>query len=368
MTHPALGFGLGLVLTPLLIRVLRGPALQCGFGDKPCARKQHEGVVPVIGGLAMFLVLMLATWIGQPDHFLRYDSLFGALGLMVLIGAIDDRWGLSARLRLVIQAGTALLLVYGGEPVISNLGDLLGFGELHLSFWALPFTVFAVIGMINAINMSDGLDGLAGGLALIALTWFMAVALALGAYRASLILFFMAVLLGFLACNLRHRWRRKAGVFMGDAGSMMLGLVLAWLAISLSQRPGAQLSPIVAVWILGLPLLDTVSVMVRRVAKGRSPFSPDREHLHHILLLAGYSDAQVVSRLHLAALLLGGIGVGAWWAGVPDYVLFYAFMVLFAAYYYTMLHAWRVMRLLKRHVQAPAKAATPELAEEGARD
>lgn len=368
MTYPVWGLGLGLVLTPLLIYMLKGPALRLGFGDKPGARKQHEGVVPVIGGLAMFLVLMLAIWVGQPENFLRYDSLFLALGLMVLIGAIDDRWGLSARLRLVIQAGAALLLVYGDEPVISSVGDLLGIGELQLSFWALPFTVFSVIGMINAINMSDGMDGLAGGLALIALIWFMIVALALGAYRASLILFFMAVLIGFLACNLRHRWRRKAGVFMGDAGSMMLGMVLAWLAISLSQRPGAQLSPIVAVWILGLPLLDTVSVMVRRVAKGRSPFSPDREHLHHILLLAGYSDAQVVSRLHIAALLLGGIGVGAWWAGVPDYVLFYAFMALFAAYYYTMLHAWRVMRLLKRHVQASVPDVVPDLAEEGARE
>jgi UDP-GlcNAc:undecaprenyl-phosphate GlcNAc-1-phosphate transferase len=236
-----------------------------------------------------------------------------------------------------------------GGLYVSQLGDLLGFGVVHLHGWSIPFTVVCVLGVVNAVNMTDGMDGLAGGVGFIALLWFgvAAAMLKLGT-QTSLLLLLLSALAGFLLFNIRHPWRTRASVIMGDAGSMMAGLAMAWFAVDLTQGEGHSLPPITAVWILALPLLDMGGVMVRRIAKGQSPFAADRKHLHHILLLAGYSGTRVVTILLVLSALMGGVGIAAWQLGIPDYAMFYAFLILLAVYYYLMTKAWSLMKSLKK--------------------
>jgi UDP-GlcNAc:undecaprenyl-phosphate GlcNAc-1-phosphate transferase len=208
-------------------------------------------------------------------------------------------------------------------------------------------TVFAVLGVINAMNMIDGADGLASGLALIALLAFAAILSADAGLGGTLLPALVAAVAGFMVFSLRTPWRKRASVFIGDAGSMLLGFALAWYAVDLASVRDAM-TPITAVWILAIPLMDTVSLMVRRMLKGVSPFAADREHLHHILQRVGFTHGQTVAILLGISLLLSAIGVAGWRLGVPEYAMFYAFMALFALYLYGVLHAWKLMKAVRK--------------------
>ncbi len=136
--------------------------------------------------------------------------------------------------------------------------------------------------------------------------------------------------------------------FPADAGSLFLGLAVAWFLIRFTQDPINLLNPITAVWVFALPIMDTVAIMSRRVMRGRSPFYPDRDHFHHILLLAGFSVRTTVLIILGISLLLSGFGLAAEWAGVPETMMFYGFLILFGAYFWGMHHAWKVMKALRR--------------------
>jgi UDP-GlcNAc:undecaprenyl-phosphate GlcNAc-1-phosphate transferase len=222
---------------------------------------------------------------------------------------------------------------------VRELGNLFGFGPLQLYDWALPFSVVCAIGVINAINMVDGLDGTAGGISLVATLSLAYAALVQGlGNQATLLLVLAAGIAGFLLWNLRlPPLRDQARVFMGDSGSMMLGLALCWFSIDVTQGERRTLAPIVCMWILAVPLMDMGRVMFVRYRRKVSVFNADREHLHHLLLARGASP-------HVAALVMiaisaacGGGALAAWQLGVPDAVLTYAFIgvllvLLFSAY------------------------------------
>lgn len=335
--------------TAALILLLRRHALRLGVVDVPGGRKDHHGTIPLVGGLGMFggLALVALIALAMGSFHVRHVAFFAAISLLMVTGFIDDRSGLSPRRRFVLQAIAALIMVYGADFRLDNFGDLFGFGDVTTGRWAVPVTVFAVIGVINAVNMLDGVDGLAGGVALIVLLVFSAFAAAGGYLQHTLLLPLASAIIGFMVFNLRTPWRSKAAVFMGDAGSMVIGFALAWYAINLTQFRHAM-TPITAVWILAIPLMDTTALMVRRVLKGRSPFAADREHLHHILLRAGYTPGQTVAIVYALSLLLAAIGVAGWWLDLPEYVMFYGFMALFGLYFHSMLHAWKLMKKLRR--------------------
>lgn len=335
-------------VTMALILYFRHHASMLGVVDLPGGRKQHDGEIPLVGGLGMFGGLTAAALIAAATGSFpaEHAAFLAAISLLVATGFIDDRSGLSLRVRFVLQAIAALIMVYGAGIRIDSFGDLFGFGEVVTGRWAAPVTVFAVLGVINAINMLDGVDGLAGGVALVGLLIFSAFAAA-GAYlQQTMLLPLVSVIAGFMLFNLRTPWRSKASVFMGDAGSVLLGFALAWYAVDLAQS--RAMTPITAVWILAIPLMDTCTLMIHRVLKGRSPFSADREHLHHILLRAGFSHGQTAVIVCILTLLLAAFGVAGWWLGVPEYVMFYSFMVLSGFYFYGMLHAWKLMKKLRR--------------------
>jgi UDP-GlcNAc:undecaprenyl-phosphate/decaprenyl-phosphate GlcNAc-1-phosphate transferase len=253
-----------------------------------------------------------------------------------LVGFYDDRRHVRPALRFLFQGIAVAVMGLADHGQLIHLGDLLGLGQIDTGLAATWFTIFAVIGVINAFNMIDGLDGLAGGLALVVTGWLIMLCLMaptpFPGKVGTLLVLAMAVG-GFLLFNLRTPWRERASVFMGDAGSTMLGFVLSWFLVRMSQAEPAMLDPVTAVWIIGLPLMDTVTVMVRRISLNRSPFAADRQHLHHLLLGYGLPDGRVVAMMLAAALCLGGLGVLAQWLAVPEAIRFYGFVVLFLAYY-----------------------------------
>ena len=261
-------------------------------------------------------------------------SFLYALVPLLVAGLWDDLFEARTLVRVVAQIIAGVLMVYQGGVVIHNLGALVDPAHsVMLHGWAALFTIFCVIGVVNSINMIDGLDGLAGGLVLVALGWFALAASIQGAALDTVFaIAFMGAVAGFLAFNFRHPIHKRASVFLGDTGSMMLGLVLVWLAVRLTQVKTGSMPPMAAVWVIGVPLLDTLSIIVRRLAQGRSPLAPDRDHLHYVLVRAGLSVRQTVSILMLVGLLFGAIGIGAWRFGVPDRVLFYGALSVYAVY------------------------------------
>ena len=331
---------LGFILTLILIQSLKRPAYRLQLVDSPGVRKHHIGVIPLIGGVAMVIAFLLSVFV-LGESLQDYYGLFAGMILLTVVGLIDDFRELSARSRLMVQAVAAVLIILADKIYLSDLGDLTGLGEIELYSWSIPVTIFCVVGVINALNMIDGLDGLAGGMSLITVGWLIMLALASGSHDldATLLGLLGAILAGFLCFNLRHPWRQRASVFMGNSGSMVLGFMLAWFLVDLSQGEQRAFTPITAVWILGLPLLDTVGIMIRRVLNGQSPFTADRQHLHHVLLRAGYSDAQAVGIMLIISGLLGAIGMVGWYFALPDYVLFYVFVAVFSLYLYVLMRA-----------------------------
>ena len=343
------------------IRVMIGLAPRIGLIDHPGEHKQHEHITPFVGGfgvVAALLVAVVALFIHYPGQGVAWLSLLACSVVMFLVGLADDRWKLSFRIRLVVQAALAFLMVYGGGVSLTSLGDLVFVGDISLGALAVPFTVFATIGGINAQNMVDGIDGLAGT---VATGTLVLVALLTGiAGSGATHLLAMAMLGGvggFLWFNLRHGKQHRARTFMGDNGSMMLGFIVVWLLITLTQHTGfdlsddpgqgALISPVAALWLFAIPLVDTLSVMLRRVAMGQSPFTPDRNHLHHLLQRAGFRVEDVVTAIGLLHFTLGGLGVMALVWGAPEGVMFIAFLLVFAGYLILTARPWRFVPALR---------------------
>jgi UDP-GlcNAc:undecaprenyl-phosphate GlcNAc-1-phosphate transferase len=269
--------------TPALLRW--GPRV--GLTDRPGARKVHVTPVPRVGGIAMAAGILIPVLLTTPLSPANNGFLAGVLVLLVF-GVWDDRSDLNYRLKFLGQFLAVGLCMVVGDVRIEwlTLGGRVMLPE-SLS-WVLTF-VF-LVGVTNAVNLADGLDGLAGGLALLCLCALAVLGTITGNFTVTAIaLIESGAILGFLRFN-----THPARVFMGDGGSQMLGFSIGVLAILATQREGSALSAGLPLLLLGLPILDTLTVMVRRVMAGRSPFSSDRNHIHHRLLDLGFAHGEAV--------------------------------------------------------------------------
>lgn len=335
------------ICTLILLWFLIPFARHIGLTDKPAGRKQHTGEIPLIGGVAMFTAFLLAvlTLPNLPDDM--HSFLFAAIALTA-VGVLDDFHETGVRTRLFVQLFAALIMTSTAGHVVNNIGDLINKGDVILGDWAIPFSVFAVIGVINALNMADGIDGLAGSVSLISFVSMYYLAEEAGRPEASMVLLFIFVLIPFLFFNIPFFGKVRAYVFMGDAGSLFLGLGLAWYFIVLCQGENAAMSPITALWIFSIPLFDTVSIMFRRILKGHSPFRPDRDHFHHVFQAAGYSNRKTLVIIVITQLIMALIGIVGYKLGMPDWVMFWSYMLLLGLFFWTLKRAWYVMRVLRQ--------------------
>lgn len=343
-----LPFALVVLIAPTLARL----APSIGLLDRPDQRKRHHGAVPLVGGLAMALACALTLVMLGTHDVLPASFVVAALALLAM-GAIDDRRPLPSMPRFVLQGVFVWFAVTHSGTLLADVGRLLGPELLTLGSWSIALTVFGVLGVMNAVNMSDGADGLGGGLAATAAGSFLIAFAYLrsdGGFAGADLTLPMTTLcgavLGFLVFNLRTPWRPRASMFMGDAGSLLLGFCLGWVAVVAAGQPGTgDLSPVAALWILIVPLFDTVWSMTRRMLQGRSPMSADREHMHHLLQAAGMSPARAVATLIAANAAGGAIGIAGWRTGVPDYWMFATIAALFVSYAVVSSMIWSRVRL-----------------------
>ena len=341
------------------IVILRPFAVKIGLVDKPCARKAHVGHIPLIGGVSVYIGLLVASvlvLIFSPSHVEQLTTYLLASLLMVITGALDDRFDLSVRVRIVVQVVIASIMMFVAGNAIFSLGNLLSFGELSLWYFAYPFTVIAVLGAINAYNMVDGIDGLIGGISVstfitLAILFFLSGDLK----EAFFCLLCVAVLLPYLIYNLQLFIFNHKKIFMGDAGSMFIGFTVVWLLAIGSQNSSSGLTddsssfaPVVALWVIALPLMDMAAIMMRRIKKGFSPFKPDRDHLHHIFMRAGFSSRETLVIITLFSLMLSLIGVVTTVFAVPDWIQLIAFVALFLAYKQSLAHVWRLVSIYRK--------------------
>lgn len=337
-------------------------ANRLGLLDHPHSeRKDHGRPTPVTGGLGMILALglffLLVPVAMTPA---RWSFLLGSL-VLIMVGLADDIHDLRWWWRILAQVVAALLMVYLGDVRVEQLGRVFGLDDLSLGPLSVPFTVFATVGMINAVNMIDGADGIAGMLVSAALLMLAAAAWYAGNDAlVHVALAVMAVVIGFLAHNFPLPWRPKARVFMGNAGSGFLGFAIAWISFRLTQNPGHPVSPVLALWLIPIPVMDCLVLIVRRWREGRSPFSAGRDHIHHIMRDAGFSASGLAIAL-TAFSLVAGLGVAvAMLLDVPDPLLLCAFLAMCGVWYWLTSRRERAVALFRAlRLGAPVQRVPP---------
>ena len=298
-------FAVALIAMPPLIRFIRRYRLF----DLPDSRKEHRTPVPTMGGIAAVAGLLFACLL-----WFRFDrspfiiSFFFSIAVLFAIGIMDDLKNLAARYKFVIQIAVSLMIAFAGVR-ITGFNGMLGIHELPVPA-QYTLTILAITGITNAFNLIDGIDGLAGGLgfmSLITLGLFLSFS---GETNFATVAFaFSGGLLGFLYYNFN-----PARIFMGDTGSLVLGFVVAVLSLLLLQKqtgtPDAFLphAPVFLFSIVAIPVFDTLRVFAIRIWQGRSPFSPDKNHIHHLLTNNGWSHrfaARLLCCVHALILALG---------------------------------------------------------------
>jgi len=337
-------FTIVVALLPLCSRL----AVKFGFVDHPGGRKRHEDPIPPIGGLVIFPVFMILAGM-QNIEWSYYLYLYLALTLLIVIGAIDDFLEVAPRIKFSAQCIAALLIVIPGQAQIVVMGDLFGFGTFGLNFVAIPFSITATVLLINAVNLMDGLDGLAGGKSFcIFLMMALACFLAGDTNSLFLLLTMMGCIAGFLIYNMRHPFRQKASIFLGDSGALALGLSIAWFSIHLAKGEDPVLAPISVAWFLALPIYDTCGQFARRVAEGRHPFDADHDHFHHHFIHAGFSVGQATAIIISICLFTGGIGLFGIKLGLPEAVLTYPWIALLFIHIYFSMKPERFRNLVSK--------------------
>ena len=325
-----------LCATWIALHLLKPVAHRAHLVDVPQGRKQEVAAVPLIGGMSIFIGVATAVVLILPTDAAVTTWLLCALGI-VLLGVADDAEDLSVKLRISMQILLTLALCIGTGLSLENLGNLLGLGNIDLGVFSYPFTILIVLGVINAFNMIDGIDGLLGSVAMVTfLSLVILFSLSTHPTELGVSVIFIAALIPYLLNNLvLPPFKQK--IFMGDAGSMLIGLSISWLLIEGTQDPiHTAFRPVTALWLIALPLMDMVRVILVRLRSRRSPFAAGRDHLHHLLLELGMSKSATMLTMAAIALVFSSIGIITEQLQTSESYMFYGFLLTFLAYLLTI--------------------------------
>ncbi|WP_152656819.1 glycosyltransferase family 4 protein [Oceanobacillus sp. CFH 90083] len=290
-------------ITALLVTFpVKKLAVKIGAMDKPNHRKIHQNVTPRLGGLAIFAGALLGMLYLQPRHIFIDEILIGSL-IILITGALDDKYTIRPLIKLSGQIVAASLLIYAGLVIERITIPLLGVVEL--GFLGPILTFFWIIGITNAINLIDGLDGLATGVTTIAMISIFAMAIVdTQVLVAYLCITFIGANIGFLYHNFY-----PAKIYMGDTGSNLLGYIIAIISILGLFKNITFFSFIIPIVILAVPIFDTLVAMIRRLYNKESIMTADRRHIHYQLIDSGYSHRKTVVIIYLFSALFGVIGI-----------------------------------------------------------
>jgi UDP-GlcNAc:undecaprenyl-phosphate GlcNAc-1-phosphate transferase len=331
----------------LLVWLLKPVAERWNLLDHPRnARKDHGSPTPVTGGLAMSVAATcggVLVWEGSPAMI----GVLAGMLLLLAVGLLDDVRDIRWQWRVLAQVVAALSLYWIGGVRVEQIGNALGFPHHTLGPLSLPLTVFATVGLINAINLVDGVDGLAGSLVFVALLMLSCAALYAGnSVLAGRVLVLSGAVGGFLAWNFRFPGRARAAAFMGNSGSALLGLAVAWVCFRLTQNPGHPVNPVLALWLLPVPVADCLVLIVRRLRQGRSPFTAGHDHVHHYLRDAGFGHLGICVVLVGFSLCCGLAAGQAMRLDVPNVLILVSFLALCVGWYCLSANRERAVRVL----------------------
>ena len=342
--------GLALLASYALLWLLDPVAHRLGWLDRPTQpRKRHQAPTPVTGGPAIFLATLLAGVATSMPMSAAVWGLVAGGSLLLVVGLLDDVYDLRWYWRIGAQMLAALLMIYVGRVQVEQVGPMLGMQDTGLGILSVPITVIATVGLINAVNMIDGIDGLAGSLS----AAFMFMLFAASLYAGNLLIANRALLLGaavcgFLLMNLRLPWQPRARAFLGNSGSAILGFTAAWLAFRLTQNPGHPVSPVLALWLLPIPVMDTLVLVATRLKRGQSPFHADRNHIHHLMLDAGFKPTGIVLSLVAFSVFTGAIAGLLMRLDVPNVLLLLVYLLLCTWWGWLTLRRARAICFLRR--------------------
>lgn len=342
-----------------ILFLMRKVARRVGLVDKPSGRKLHSGNIPLVGGISICITIVnyIYSHPGMINHANLYMLCICAL---TAVGALDDRFDLSVKIRMLVQALISIAMIYFANAELHSLGNIFGFGVIELEMFGGLITIFAVIGCINAFNMVDGIDGLLGGLSIVTFG-SVGILLSLSSEQSLsyLCLLLVVCMIPYILMNLGLVGHKRK-VFMGDAGSMMIGFTVIWLLIGASQTAGnPMIRPITALWLIAVPLMDMVSIMIRRVKQGKSPFKPDRDHLHHICQRLGFSSLQTLILICFIASVFAAVGIIGEVFLIPEFIMFYSFIAIFTVYLIFLINYCTVMNYFRRKLNLPEKQFSP---------
>ncbi len=318
-----------LAVTIAFLFALRPVAKSIDLVDHPGGRKSHIGIVPIVGGIAMFFGLFAGLSLvanGIPGM----PSLLVASMLLVSIGVVDDMYPAPPGVRMLIQIAVILIMIFGAGLSLQSLGNPFGLGTVNLGPLSIIMTMLVTLTVINAYNLVDGVDGLAGSLALIALVSIASVG-DIGTPSVTIALTLAAAVFGFLMFNFPTPWNRLIRTFMGDAGSTFLGFMIVCVTLGLSQGAEAVISPVYCLWFAALPIFDLFTCVVRRSLAGKSPFKPGRDHFHHTLKRGGMGTRTVLGTLTAMQVVYALIGLAGYHLGIAEPLMFAAWAILAAS-------------------------------------
>ncbi|MEQ9402646.1 MAG: MraY family glycosyltransferase [Cyclobacteriaceae bacterium] len=342
-----------MTLMPVIIKLFRSIDLL----DIPDKRKIHSVSTPSLGGIAIFLGIVFSLILSSSFAELATQKFFlGATFLIFLLGIRDDLSSLMAKHKLVIQIFAAVLVVYFGGWKIEGLNGMFGIDSFPYGMNEV-FTIFVIVVMTNAFNLIDGIDGLAGSIALLVTLFFGWYFLSIGSVlNATISISIAGAVLGFLLFN----WY-PSRVFMGDTGSMTLGFMISILVVQFLSVPEAAsisigiFSPVsVCIALLILPVYDTLRVFFIRFYLGKSPLSPDRNHIHHVLLKLGMNHGQsAILLISYNTLVLTGVLL---FQEAGDTILIPSVFILTA-----IIGAFLDLRVMRKEAARTARLVTPEI-------
>jgi len=330
----------------LSIIILNELAPRIGLVDVPSERKIHHTETPLVGGIAIYLATLSACFLVLPLESSTLQLFLISCGLIVVLGSLDDHRNLGVPVRLIAQFLITSILVFYAGSYIHFLGNILGTGNIDLGVWGIAFTFVATLSLINAFNWNDGIDGLAGGLAL---NTFVAIAILFqlkGSTELNQLPWILAVsLIPFLLFNLGLVPGPVRKVFMGDAGSMFIGLGIIWLFVLGTQGSNPSFRPVTAVWIAAIPLWDLTCTVCRRLNARRSPFKASKDHFHHLLLALGFSQRKALLVILTISLFTSVVGVVGEYYLVAEHIMLAIYVGLFFIYGVGLSLGWRRVKI-----------------------
>ncbi len=322
-----MAFLVSVVTLPLIIKFSK----RFGFVDQPNNRKVHKDIKPRLGGISIILGTLAGCFVLMPKSEYMVAIIVGAV-ILIITGILDDRYALSAKVKIIAQITSAVVVVSSGLRIeyIS-----LPFIE-HLEFGILSYvvTVFWIVAIVNSINLIDGLDGLAGGVSTIAIITILVMA-SFNPIAQNTVIAFSVVLIGSTVGFLLYNFH-PAKLFMGDTGSLFLGYSIAIISILGFYKSVTALSLLVPLIILGVPIIDTFFAIIRRALNKQKISSPDKGHLHHRLLEMGYGHRETVMIIYGISILFSvaalALSNSAFWGSLIIITILMVNIQLFAEF------------------------------------